>query len=179
MNCHDSSHRSNSAWKIALIFVFSFAQLGWMPGAVDHAQAAPQEPAPPAVPNAADPPIITLGGLGNAMIGSSITFTVTFDNNDPENEPGYGPFIELELPTVGVDGNDGLTFVSASYLASPIPAQIFLSAPSMPAGTPLIPWCAMPVAPISTSLGRLGTSWWSSACRSVVSRRINHLLLST
>lgn len=128
MKHHNSSHQSNSAWKIALILVFSFAQLGWMPGVVDRVQAAPQEPVPPAVPNAADPPVITIGGLGNAMIGSSISFTVTFDNNDPENEPGYGPFIEFELPTVGVDGNDGLAFVSASYLTSPIPAQnLFIS----------------------------------------------------
>jgi LPXTG-site transpeptidase (sortase) family protein len=115
-------------WGAILILIVVGGMLGLPNGGVESVQAAAEQPAPPALPLAADPPVVTLSGLGDAMIGSAISFTVTFDNNDPENEPGYGPFIEFELPTVGVDGNDGLTFVSASYLSSPIPAQdLFVS----------------------------------------------------
>lgn len=96
------------------------------PGA-DSVPLEPQ-PAPAYLPGVIDPPTIVIGGLGEAMIGSQITFTITFDNTDPESETGYGPFIEFELPTIGADGagaaiDDGLTFVSATYLGNPIPAQ--------------------------------------------------------
>ncbi|PWH17984.1 MAG: hypothetical protein DDG59_07150, partial [Anaerolineae bacterium] len=67
------------------------------------------------------PPTVTLNVPAEAFIGSNVTFTVTFDNTD--TVPGYGPLIDLILPTNGADGAqntnlplDGLTFVSATYL---------------------------------------------------------------
>ncbi len=74
----------------------------------------------------AQPPSVSLNVPATAFIGSSVNFTVTFDNPDA-NDPGYGPLIDLIIPRNGADGAqntnpplDGLTFVSATYLGSPI-----------------------------------------------------------
>jgi LPXTG-site transpeptidase (sortase) family protein len=79
-----------------------------------------------------DPPMVTLNVPATAMIGSNVTFTATFDNNDPENETGYGPFLELTIPRTGADGlgtqtDDGLgtTAISATIFGSPVPARDF------------------------------------------------------
>ncbi|MFZ4408852.1 MAG: hypothetical protein ACOYOH_16025, partial [Paracraurococcus sp.] len=65
-----------------------------------------------------------------AFLGDGVTLTLTFDNNpvDP-NDVGYAPYIDVILPTNGVDGtgaggtgadglpvNDGVTFLSAMHL---------------------------------------------------------------
>ncbi|MBN1438978.1 MAG: sortase [Anaerolineales bacterium] len=88
--------------------------------------------APRLTPGAIDPPTVTLGVPPEAMIGSDVSFTVTFDNNDPEFETGYGPFVEMTIPRTGADGagaatDDGLgtTTITASYMGSPVPAQDF------------------------------------------------------
>ncbi len=63
------------------------------------------------------PPAISLSVPATAFIGDNVSFTVTFDNTD--TVPGYGPIIDLIIPTNGPDGApnpDGLTFVSATYL---------------------------------------------------------------
>ncbi len=82
--------------------------------------------APPERPLRAQPPAVSLNVPAEAFIGSTVNFTVTFDNPDA-NDPGYGPLIDLIIPRNGADGNqntnpplDGLTFVSATYLGSPI-----------------------------------------------------------
>ncbi|MFN2298655.1 MAG: hypothetical protein ACK2UB_07395, partial [Anaerolineales bacterium] len=87
---------------------------------------------PRGVPGAIDPPTVTLGVPATAAIGSDVAFTVTFDNNDPEFEIGFGPFVELHIPVTGADGagtevDDGLgtATISASFMGSPIPAQDF------------------------------------------------------
>ncbi len=65
-------------------------------------------------------PAITLNVPDTAFIGQQVNFTVTFDNTDTVT--GYGPIIDLIIPTNGADGNqntdtpDGLTFVDATYL---------------------------------------------------------------
>jgi LPXTG-site transpeptidase (sortase) family protein len=83
-------------------------------------------------PGVIDPPTVILDVPGTAMIGSNVAFTVSFDNNDPEFEVGYGPFVELRIPRTGADGagaaiDDGLgtTTISAAYMGSPIPARDF------------------------------------------------------
>lgn len=77
-----------------------------------HAQAQPVATAtvtPPASP----------------LIGDPLVFPVSFDNTG--STTGYGPFIDLILPATGADGagaatDDGITFVSATYLGVPVTA---------------------------------------------------------
>ncbi|MDG1582352.1 VCBS domain-containing protein [Pseudomonas sp. GOM6] len=56
----------------------------------------------------------------NVLLGDAFTFTVNFKNQDI-GQPGYAPFMDLFFPATGRDGegaetDDGITFVSASYL---------------------------------------------------------------
>ncbi len=71
---------------------------------------------------AADPPdpavVLDLGS--RALIGSDVSFDVTFDNASA-SETGYGPYVDLRLP-LGADGDDGLTFAGATYLGAPVSA---------------------------------------------------------
>jgi LPXTG-site transpeptidase (sortase) family protein len=72
---------------------------------------------------------LVLNVPATAAIGSDFTFSVSFENNDPEGDPGYGPFIEIELPAIGADGDDGLTFISAALASLPgsiPPSDIYL-----------------------------------------------------
>ena len=75
-------------------------------------------PAPTAL--AADPPVPAVGiaTSPNAMVGSDVPINLTFTNSSPDGT-GYGPYIDLVLP-LGADGDDGLTFVSATYLDAPV-----------------------------------------------------------
>ncbi|MDJ0688389.1 MAG: hypothetical protein QNJ41_07755 [Xenococcaceae cyanobacterium MO_188.B32] len=57
----------------------------------------------------------------NPFIGESIDIAVSFDNIG--DIPGYGPFALLYLDSTGADGNDGLTFDSATYLGSSVKIQ--------------------------------------------------------
>ncbi|MBN2502659.1 MAG: sortase [Anaerolineales bacterium] len=64
---------------------------------------------------------ITLGGLGDVLIGDTVTISATFTNNDAD--PGYGPYIDFYFPANGADGQtepDGLSYVpgSANYLGA-------------------------------------------------------------
>jgi large repetitive protein len=63
------------------------------------------------------------------FVGENVTFTLQFDNTHA-SAVGYGPYIDLILPATGADGagaaaDDGLTFVSATYLGAPVNAQTF------------------------------------------------------
>jgi uncharacterized repeat protein (TIGR01451 family)/fimbrial isopeptide formation D2 family protein len=65
-------------------------------------------------------PVASLTGVpGESFIGENITFTVSLDNASA-SATGYGPYIDLVLPKTGADGNDGLSFVGATYLGSPV-----------------------------------------------------------
>ncbi|MEO7909759.1 MAG: hypothetical protein ABIV47_08935, partial [Roseiflexaceae bacterium] len=64
-------------------------------------------------------PVASLNVPANVFIGESISFGVTFDNTDT-TDSGYGPFIDLVMPASGADGNDGVTFTSATYLGQPV-----------------------------------------------------------
>ena len=75
-----------------------------------QAQAAPAER-----PSFVTAPAVSLDVPASVFIGETFTFTVTFDNTD--TAPGYGPIIDLVLPTNGADGApdpDGIAFVSAA-----------------------------------------------------------------
>lgn len=77
---------------------------------------------------AAPVPTVSLSVPTEVAIGESFSFTVSFDNTSP-TDVGYGPYIDLELPTIGADGagpatDDGVTFVSATYLTFPVTVQV-------------------------------------------------------
>ncbi|MEQ8673097.1 MAG: hypothetical protein RLP44_16750 [Aggregatilineales bacterium] len=59
-------------------------------------------------------PTVTLNVPANPSLGEAFTFVATFDNTGTTT--GYGPFIDLVLPATGVDGDDGITFIDATYL---------------------------------------------------------------
>ena len=56
-----------------------------------------------------------------APLGADVSFSVTFNNNDPTNGVGYGPVLDVILDTTGADGDDGLgtTSISAEYATIP------------------------------------------------------------
>lgn len=82
-------------------------------------------------------PVVAISGAGEATLGGTTTLTLTFDNQ-PDGSPGstvgYAPYIDLILPRNGADGagvgseppfeNDGVSFVSASYLGRPVTATV-------------------------------------------------------
>ena len=67
------------------------------------------------------PPSVSLGVPGQAPLGSDVSFSVTFNNNDPANGVGFGPVQDVILDTTGADGDDGLgtTSISAEYAGIP------------------------------------------------------------
>ncbi len=83
------------------------------------ASAAPAGAQPVATASVAPP--------SAAFAGESMTFPVSFDNTGTAT--GYGPFIDLVLPATGADGagsaaDDGITFVSATYLGQPVTSVV-------------------------------------------------------
>lgn len=74
-------------------------------------------------------PVASIVGLpADLLIGESHTFTVSFDNTHP-TQPGFGPYVDLVLPSTGADGagsavDDGITFVSATYLGVPVTSTV-------------------------------------------------------
>ena len=72
-------------------------------------------------------PSVTLSGASAVSIGGQFTFTATFDNTASTTGTGYAPYIDLVLPATGKDGagaavDDGITFVSATYLGQAVTA---------------------------------------------------------
>jgi uncharacterized repeat protein (TIGR01451 family)/fimbrial isopeptide formation D2 family protein len=96
-----------------IAFLFSLPAGGGIPAA--------------AAPRFAIPPSVSLDLPAEAMLGAQVSFTATFDNNDPSGDEGYGPFLELIIPRTGADGDDGLggSLLTASYMGSPISAGDF------------------------------------------------------
>ncbi len=82
-------------------------------------------------------PVVTVSGDLQPLIGEQAQLTVTFDNQ-PDGSPGgnvgYAPYVDLVLPQNGADGggtgstapnqNDGVSFVSASFLGTPLAATV-------------------------------------------------------
>jgi uncharacterized repeat protein (TIGR01451 family)/fimbrial isopeptide formation D2 family protein len=61
---------------------------------------------------------VSLDMPSTVFLGDDFNFTATFDNNG--SDPGYGPFIDLVFPVTGADGDDGIDFISASYLGADV-----------------------------------------------------------
>jgi len=79
--------------------------------------------APAAKGDPIDPvPTVAVNAPSTAMIGSSVSFDVSFVNGSA-TATGFGPFIDLTLP-LGHDGDDGMTFASATYLGSPLAVDL-------------------------------------------------------
>ncbi|RWU19039.1 adhesin [Pseudomonas alkylphenolica] len=72
-------------------------------------------------------PTTDLSGGADVLLGNTFTFTVTFTNNT--SDAGYAPFIDLFFPATGKDGagaeiDDGITFVSATYLGQSLVTHV-------------------------------------------------------
>lgn len=60
-------------------------------------------------------PTLTLGSTSaDILVGGDAVIRATVTN--PSTQEGYAPFIDILLPTTGFDGDDGVSFMSASAL---------------------------------------------------------------
>jgi VCBS repeat-containing protein len=70
-------------------------------------------------------PTVTLPAAGSdVLLGDRFNFTVNFSNTS--GQEGYAPFLTLFMPASGKDGNDGASFVSASYLGQTLVTHIVI-----------------------------------------------------
>ncbi|MBD9504124.1 DUF4347 domain-containing protein [Pseudomonas sp. PDM17] len=68
-------------------------------------------------------PTVAMGSGGAAVrLGDTFTFDVNFSN--PSTQVGFAPYIDLFMPATGRDGNDGATFVSATYLGQAVTSYV-------------------------------------------------------
>lgn len=58
----------------------------------------------------------------DVLIGNTFTFEVDLRNG--ASQVGYAPYIDLFLPTTGKDGDDGISFVGASYLGQALTSYV-------------------------------------------------------
>lgn len=73
-----------------------------------------------------------------SLVGQDTTWHVQFDNTSGDAEDiGYGPYMDLLLPSGGDDGDDGVTFKSASYLSAPVMPEQVISCTGNPVTHPL------------------------------------------
>ncbi|OJX45853.1 MAG: hypothetical protein BGO78_11145 [Chloroflexi bacterium 44-23] len=97
----------NAALRTMIVACMLFGLFQW--GGDGAVQAQPLQTAIPAV-NVNQP--------ADVLIGENFTFPVIFDNSG--DTTGYGPFIDLIFPTSGMDGDDGISFLNATYLGVPV-----------------------------------------------------------
>ncbi|MDM0034492.1 VCBS domain-containing protein [Variovorax sp. J22P271] len=67
---------------------------------------------------AAGPSVSLAAGGTDALLGGQFSFTVSMSNTSAD--VGYAPYIDLFMPATGKDGDDGATFIAASYLGQPV-----------------------------------------------------------
>ncbi len=74
-------------------------------------------------------PTVTIDGPSSVELGQQdVGYSVTFDNTSA-TDAGFAPFINVVLPTTGTDGDDGITFDSATFLGTNItPTQLVFDA---------------------------------------------------
>ena len=70
-------------------------------------------------------PNVSLNLPAETKIGENFSFSATFSNTGTTT--GYGPYIDLVFPVTGIDGagvatDDGIDFISASYLGAAVTA---------------------------------------------------------
>ena len=75
----------------------------------------------------ASPTVALSGAATDALLGGTFSFTATFTN--ASTQAGYAPFIDLILPATGKDGagteiDDGITFVSATFLGQTVTSYV-------------------------------------------------------
>ena len=90
-------------------------------------------------PAAAAPPVATAAltiSQPNPLIGQTLSFGVSLDNTDT-TATGYMPYIDLVLPVAGGDGDDGISFTSASYLGAPVSTPLVQTCTGAPVTHPL------------------------------------------
>ena len=63
-------------------------------------------------------PSVSFANVSTPLIGQNVTFDIDFVNLQPSST-GYGPYVDLRLPK-GADGDDGLTFSTATYLGAAV-----------------------------------------------------------
>ena len=73
-------------------------------------------------------PVASLNLPAQALIGETLNFTVGFSDASPTSA-GYGPYVDLFLPTTGKDGaksapDDGISFASATYLGAAVTSTV-------------------------------------------------------
>ena len=73
-------------------------------------------------------PEVALNVPANVKIGDTVQITATFDNASA-TDTGFGPYIDLVLKATGTDGagaavDDGVTFINATYLGTPVTATV-------------------------------------------------------
>lgn len=78
-------------------------------------------PATPAAAATAAPTAV-LDVPADTFIGESIAATLTFDNA-ATTAVGYGPYVDLFTASTGADGDDGVSFSSATFAGSPVASQ--------------------------------------------------------
>ncbi|MEJ8823557.1 VCBS domain-containing protein [Variovorax humicola] len=66
----------------------------------------------------ASPTVALSSGGSDVLLGGQFSFTASFTNT--ESQVGFAPYIDVFLPATGKDGDDGATFVSATYLGQAI-----------------------------------------------------------
>ncbi|WP_235007734.1 VCBS domain-containing protein [Caballeronia humi] len=68
----------------------------------------------------ASPTTTLSAATSDVLLGDQFTFDVSLTN--ASSQVGYAPYIDLLVPATGKDGNDGVSFVSASYLGQAVTA---------------------------------------------------------
>jgi uncharacterized repeat protein (TIGR01451 family) len=67
---------------------------------------------------AAGPQVTLPAGSTDAQLGETVNFNVSFENTG--SDVGYGPTVDLIFPAAGADGDDGVSFASATYLGNAV-----------------------------------------------------------
>ncbi|HET6555388.1 MAG TPA: VCBS domain-containing protein [Dyella sp.] len=106
-------------------------------GAIDHAVAISAEARAgfQGLLVDASPTVTLSSGGSDVLLGNQVTFTASFTNTSTQT--GYAPFIDLFFPASGKDGDDGVSFVSATYLGATVKSYVVTFDPSGNAIHPL------------------------------------------
>ncbi len=69
----------------------------------------------------AEPTTTLSSGGSSVLLGDQFNFTVNLSN--PASQEGYAPFVDLFIPATGKDGDDGIEFISATYLGQSLTSR--------------------------------------------------------